>query len=402
MSANELDQIKQELSKIRSRYDAFINDFEELRKLSPEKYKQTSLKDGIVIKASKNAESILKYVCKSSKINVAVGPNRSGTPVFNDYIYHAHINKLINDKLKSEFEHIRNIRNISAHYDGAETFNLEHEELSIHKVEVIEDALTYITDWFFHEFLMDAYPDLSLKVTVPKDQPPVYKKYEPTPIKEEPKAAQAQKIINKPTQKTNKIRKKNISFVFISIVIIGFLFSFFYTLNGRFGKEIPSSVNQNSPLINEATENTSPDLHPTIKDPNEEKNRKQAQKILQDYYDSLASHTFVATDFFANDVDEFKILLQSSVETNVEPKDITRLTSKSKFEINPDFTVQNKNLTLYNNKSPYQIWKYVCGSNELIENDDTNRKIIIEFSFDAEHKFKSLKEEYIDFEDEGS
>ncbi|HRG60106.1 MAG TPA: hypothetical protein PK323_14215, partial [Bacteroidia bacterium] len=134
----------------------------------------------------------------------------------------------------------------------------------------------------------------------------------------------------------------------------------------------------------------------------EKNSRKLAQKILQAYYDSIASHTFVATDFFAEDIDEFKGLFESSVNTNIEPQDITRLISKSKFEINPDFMVQSKNLTLHNNKVPFPIWKYVCTSNELIENDDRNRKIIIEFSFNAELKLKSLKEDFVDLENEGS
>ena len=229
MSANELDPIKQELTKIRDRYDAIIANFEELRILNPEKYKQSALKEGLVLRVAKSAETIIKYVCKSSGLVVTVGYNKTGAPVFNDYIHQAYNKGLINDKLKSEFEQIRNIRNNSAHHDGAETFNLEHDELSIHKAEVMEDALTYITDWFFHTFLKEKYPDLSLKKSIPKDQSPVYKKYEPTPFKEEPKAAQAQKTINKPTQKTNKIRNKNIRFVFISIVILGILFSIFYT-----------------------------------------------------------------------------------------------------------------------------------------------------------------------------
>jgi hypothetical protein len=402
MSANEVDLVKQELSKIRSRYDAFINDLEELRKLSPETYKQTSFKDGLVIKASKNAESILKYVCKASNVIVTVGPNKTGTPVFHDYIFHAYNKGLINDNLKSRFEQIRSTRNTSAHHDGPETFNLEHDELSIHTVEVIKGALTYITDWFFHQFLNNKYPDLSLKTSIPKEQPIEYKKYEPTLVAEGPKAPISPNIPKHPIPKTDKIRKKYIRFVLISIGIIGLIISIFYALNGRFGKESTSLVNQNSPLINEATANTSPDLNSSIKVPEENNSRKLAQKILQAYYDSIAAHTFVANDFFADDIDEFKGLLQSSAEKDIEPKDITRLISKSKFEINHDFTIQNSNLNLNNSKSPFPIWKYVCSSNELIENDDTNRKIIIEFSFNAELKLKSLKENYVEDEFEGS
>lgn len=402
MSANELDPVKQELTKIRDRYDAIIANFEELRKLNPEKYKQSALKEGLVLRVAKSAETILKYVCKSSNITVTARDNKTGTPVFNDYIYHSYNKGLINDKLKSEFEQIRNIRNNSAHHDGAETFNLEHDELSIHKAEVIEDALTYITDWFFHTFLKEKYPDLSLKKSIPKDQPPLYKKYEPTSVAEEVKVPNKRETTKKPIQKTNKIRRKNISFVFISLVIIGIVFLIFYSLNSPSGNESPSIVNQNSPLLNEATANSSPDLHPNIKDSEEKNSRKLAQKILQAYYDSLAAHTFVATDFYADDIDEFKGLLQSSVEKDIEPKDITRLTSKPKLEINPDFTLQNKNLILFNSKSPFQIWRYLCNSSELIENDDTNRKIIIEFSFNSENKLKSFKENYVEDDLEGS
>jgi len=127
MSANELDPIKQELTKIRDRYDAIIANFEELRILNPEKYKQSALKEGLVLRVAKSAETIIKYVCKSSGIVVTVGYNKTGAPVFNDYIHQAYNKGLINDKLKSEFEQIRNIRNTSAHHDGTETFNLEHD-----------------------------------------------------------------------------------------------------------------------------------------------------------------------------------------------------------------------------------------------------------------------------------
>lgn len=402
MSANELDPAKQELTKIRDRYDAIIANFEELRKLNPEKYKQSALKEGLVLRVAKSAETILKYVCKSSNITVTAKDNKIGAPVFNDYIYHSYNKGLINDKLKSEFEQIRNIRNNSAHHDGAETFNLEHEELSIHKAEVIEDALTYITDWFFHTFLKEKYPDLSLKKSIPKDQTTPYQKYEPTPVTEEVKVTTNREKTKKPIQKTNKIRKKNIWFIFLSLAIIGILFLIFYTLNNGSVKGSPSTVTQKSAPIFEATSNTTPDLNSTIKVPEEKNSRKLAQKILQAYYDSLASNHFIATHFFANEVDEFKGLFQGTVEKDIEPKDITRLTSKSNFKVNPDFTLQIKNLILFNGKSPFQIWRYVCNSSELIENDNINKKIMIEFSFDAEYKFKSLKEDFINTENEGS
>jgi hypothetical protein len=401
MSTDELDPIKRELSKIRGRYDAIINDLEELRKLSPEKYKQTSLKEGLVLKAAKNAESILRYVCNASNINVTVGQNKVGSPVFSDYIYHAHKNKLINDKLKSEFDQIRSIRNSSAHHDGDDAFNLNHEELSIHKAEVIEDALTYITDWFFHTFLKGKYPDLSLKKSITKDQPPIYKKYEPTPIKEEPKVAQAQKTINKPTQKTNKIRKKNIRFVLIGIGVIGLIISILYSLNGRFVEESPSLVNQNSPLINEANANASPDLNATIDDSEEDKNRKRAQKILKDYYKSIASHTFVA-NFFADEIDEFKFLNSDRIFYDQTPEELNKMSFYLTTDYNAEIVIDYNKFNLKNRNSIFPVWQYECKSNDFIINDDSQKRVLIEFSLNADNKITSLTEKYIPEENEGS
>lgn len=402
MSSNELDSIKQDLSKIRSRYDAVIAGFEELRKLSPEKYKQSALKEGLVLKAAKNAESILRYVCKASKVNVTVGQNKAGTPVFSDYIYHAYSNRLINDRLKSEFEHIRNIRNISAHTDGDETFNLEHEELSIHKAEVIEDALTYITDWFFSQFLKNNYPDLSLRTSIKKDEPVTYQKYEPITPKKNTTEPEKRTNSNKTVDQTNKIKSKNIKYISLSILLLVLIISIFFFLNGKISKQNQISTSQNTSQISELTAQSELGTKPATAKQNEKYLKKIAFEKLQDYYDSLASHTFIASDFFDDDIVEYKALWQSDTSKDIEPQDIMNFRVRDKYEIKPDFIINNNYLKSSSTIKSYPSWIYTCNSDELFENVESNKKMTIEFSLNADGKFKSLKENYVEDDFEGS
>jgi hypothetical protein len=369
--------------------------------LNPEKYKQSALKEGLVLRVAKSAETILKYVCKSSNFAVTARDNKSATPVFNDYIYHAYNKGLINDKLKSKFEQIRNIRNTSAHHDGAETFNLEHDELSIHEAEVIEDALTYITDWFFHTFLKGKYPELSLKKSIPKEAPISYKRYESTPVAEKPIFAQT-KINTKPISNPSKVKKKNVRFILISLIFFGIIILLFYLLNGSSNRDKKTVVVNEKESINNSPNDIKDTPKMSAKDELSQGEKVLAKQILQRYYDSVASSDLNINSLFDDDVDEYKDINNAELLKDPSFKEIISRIKLSRFDYNSHFTIDMEKLEKQDIKSAYSAWKYNCKSDELLNDKEIDKMVTIEFSFDRNNKLKQLSENYAAEENGGS
>jgi hypothetical protein len=394
---SDKETIHAELKRIRTKVDALLTDFNKVNDLSSEEFKTSSLKVGAVINAAKNAEVILKYVCKSSGVTVKAKPNAKGEasksdPALDDYIHYASVNKLIKSKIFSEFQNIRNIRNGCAHVDEYDVLSDEHEELSATKVESVKESITYITDWFFKTYLKNEYPELSIKKSKNSEIETPYIKKEIR--REDSREATIASIPISETPKRNKhnnsSKARAYKILAILLLLSGIIYAVYYwqntnpttVANSEDNEAVPASINTNS-VSTLQPGNSKVDV------------KSQVFDLISHYYSTLIdSSDFNGSICFAENISEFKNLEDQNILADLSPVDISSKHKKNTNLLNPSFVLSISNLEQMDGEGDETKWVYTDKLSEFKSDEISNskRKIKIEFSVNSQNKITSLKE----------
>ncbi len=377
--------IQAELKKIRQKFDALESDFQKLRNLSKEEFKTSSLKEGTVINVASHSLSILKYICKTSNVNVEPKAKSKGEPStqesgLSDYIYHAHTKKKITDRVRSEFENIRNIRNRCAHPDDEDSLSESHEEISTSKIESVNESMTYIVDWFFETYLKNAYPEFSTKVPETLNPEKEYKKEESVSGNNKSIQSAAKETI---TESHSKSKSKKILILSICFIVLAIGL---YSLKGTLWAN-ESDTNSNAVTSGNSSVTTTSANAPA-------KNEKQkVYQLISNYYEALydSSGNINYSDYFADNITEWKRLEDTGTYKGIDIEELASKYKKDFNQINAEFNLNPNNLELANDEGKW-IYMDKLSAFKADEIGGSKRKLTIEITINDQNKISGLKE----------
>src|ERR1041385_3320612 len=153
---NDEDIATQELEILHAKLNQLIAAYNELKTLNETDAHQETLREGFLVKAGKNTETILKYICKKEGIAVTTKPQNgkiidARIPTLNDYIYHLREKKIINEDIHHHLEIIKKWRNRSAHDLSADDSTIDFIKDST--IESVNDSFNHFKNWFFKKYL---------------------------------------------------------------------------------------------------------------------------------------------------------------------------------------------------------------------------------------------------------
>jgi hypothetical protein len=381
--------IPAELKKIRQKFEVLASDFERLKKLSEEEFKVSTFKEGTVNSAANNALLILKYVCKTSNIQVKASPDSTGQPskyepTLNNYIHYTTVkNKIITGKAKSALQNIQTVRNEGIHPEDENPLNESYQDLSQSAVEHVNESISYLNDWFFGTYLKNAYPEFSAKAIKNTGPEKEYKKQESPNNIEKPIAAPDQKVIAPQPQNESKPRSK--AFLVLSAVLILIVIGV-YSVGGNLlsggDSEKTETIAGADSAVQVSTANTpSKDL------------KRDAFQLLSNYYEALldSNGNINYGDYFAENISEWKRLEDTATYKGIDIEELAAKYAKDIFKITSGFRPSFNNLEQANDEGK---WIYADKLSEFNMNEEANskRKLVIEITINDQNKISSLKE----------
>jgi exonuclease I len=110
---SDKNTIIQDLEVIHVKLNQLVAAYNELKTLDDTDAHEETLREGFLLKAGKNTEKILKYICKKEGILVTAKPQNGKSvdtriPMLNDYIFHLKEKKIINEDIHHHLEIIKN------------------------------------------------------------------------------------------------------------------------------------------------------------------------------------------------------------------------------------------------------------------------------------------------------
>lgn len=286
---SDKESVNQDIEAIQEKLNQLIAAYKELKKRNDTDAHLEILKEGFLLKARKNTEKILKYICKKEGIVVTVksqnGKLDDGRiPMLNDYIFHLKGKKIIDGNIDHHLEIIKRWGNRNAHDITNDT--AEPDLIKASTIESVYDSFKSFTDWFFKKYANGAKVDFTKNAYSNMEPPKEYTEEERAEnrrnFKWEDLGVPDYSYLKQTKEYKDLVRKQNIKVFFrflFRITIIAIIVYFF--IKGFTGNDKNESA-----------------AKPPLK-------KEQVYDILIKYFNSNNKINNEAHEFFANKVDTF-------------------------------------------------------------------------------------------------
>ena len=360
----------QEIENLNIKLNQLYAAYTELKTLNQNDAHQETLREGFLVKAGKNTETILKYICKVKGINVTprqVGTklNDNRTPMLNDYIFHLKDQGIINEDIHHHLEIIKKWRNRTAHDLSDE--NNPIDLIKDSTIESVNDSFNYFKSWFFKNYLKDQYDDSSnnyYKNDTTKDSSNSEIK---DSFKSNPFNIPDFSILKQSKEYKSAVKKRKQKSI-LRLIIICFAAGFmaYYLYTEKFNSNTANTASLSNPM-----------------------NKEQTYDFLTDYFIKSNSKTIDVHQFFADKVDKYITI------SNVTPDQIIKIKAQNIDYIDPVNTIEKESLFLYSRKDNVNFWRFwtefTC--NRPSKNNQFSKcKILMEFGINSDKKITSVRQ----------
>jgi hypothetical protein len=368
---SDKENINQDLEILNIKLKQLIAAYDELKTLNDDDAHEETLREGFLLKAGKNTEKILKYICKREMIIVSTKAqfgkvNEGKIPMLNDYIFHLKEKKIINEDIHHHLEIIKKWRNRSAHDFSEEISAIDFIKDST--IESVNDSFNHIKNWFFKQYLKNEYPDFSTTSYSNKEKPFQPAKEQAENIQhnfeKNPFNVSDLNILSE-SKKTSKKKNKSVLIIFLLLLCSGSIY-FAYNHFKNSNQEKPRS-----PIVSK-----------------NHMNKDQVYDFLIKYYNCNNDQKFDGHQFFANKVDKFYTM------NNVNPTQIEVIRQTNTEYIDSKNTVDKESLTLKSKNDSVSYWQfwgdYTCYRTS--KQKFQNCKVLVEFGINNNNKIISIRE----------
>lgn len=367
------EEFNKDLEAIQEKLRQLYSTYNELKRLGESDGHKETLKEGFLLKARKNTEKILKYICKKEGIQVYVkGPNgkidESRIPMLNDYLQQLRSKKIIDNEIQIYLEIIKKWGNRNAHDVGGN--NLEHDQIKASTIESVYDSFNSFIDWFFKKYEKGAMIDFSKNEYVGQEKL--------KDLTDEERAENRRKFkwkdlgvpdysnLREAKEYKNLVRsqKRKVFFRFLFIISIIAIILYFF-IKGFSGNDKESA---------------------TAKD---QLKKEEVYDLLINYFNSSNKISSDAHEFFANSVDTFFF------RYNLSPAEIDIIQQENTSYIDNKNEIDKESLYQSSKNDSITRWrfwtKYTCYRPKLIK-FQKNDRILMEFGITNNGKIKFIKQ----------
>lgn len=359
----------QDIQNLNIRLNQLTAAYTELQSLNENDAHQETLREGFLVKAGKNTETILKYICKVKGITVTPKPlgnkiNENRTPMLNDYIFHLKDKGIINEDIHHHLEIIKKWRNRTAHDLSDDSNPIDFIKDST--IESVNDSFNYLKYWFFKNYLKEQYDDNSNNLyerDINKGQSTSKTNEQ---FKKNPLNIPDFSILKQSNEYKNVVKKKKqktLLLMFLLCFGLGLLlyYKYFEKLDGK-----ENEIAQPIPM-----------------------NKDQVYLFLTDYFDKSNSKTIDVDQYFADKIDQY------ITARNLTPSQINKIKSENVDYIDAKNTVEQETLFLYSKNDSVSYWRfwteYICFRPK--KNSQFQKcKVLMEFGINRKHKITSVKQ----------
>jgi hypothetical protein len=362
MFMSDKDNKIQDLEIIQVKINQLFAAYKELKNLNDEDAYEETLREGFLLKAGKNTEKILKYICKKEEIVVTPKPltgkaTDTRIPMLNDYIFHLKEKKIINEDIHHHLEIIKKWRNRSAH-DFSE-YNLTVDTIKDSTIESVNDSFTHLKDWFFIHYLKGEYADFSKNTYTQENNRTISDK----PQGPYPLTIPDNNILIENKATSNKSRYTVFLLTIICLVSVYSIYHFYI-------KESFSN-DQNVPIPAKT-----------------HLNKDQVYVFLIEYFNSNNNKNSDAHQYFANKVSHFYL------QHDLNPTQIDIIRQTNIEYIDNKNSIDKESLYLFSKNDSISFWRfwteYTCYRTS--KKQFQNCKVLMEFGINTARKITAIKQ----------
>lgn len=370
---SDKENISQDIEAIQLKLNQLIAAYNELKKLNDSDAHLETLKEGFLLKARKNTEKILKYICKREGIVATPKPqngkiDEGRIPMLNDYLFHLKGKKIIDGDIDHHLEIIKRWGNRNAHDISNDNTGIDLIKTST--IESVYDSFNYVKDWFFKTYLKGEYIDLSKNTYAPKEKLNEPSQEEGDEIKKNfkknPFNIPDLNILKQSKQYKNAIRRKRQRTSIIVLLVccgIAYLIYHFYFADS----------NKNAKVMVAAKTHM---------------NKDQVYDFLIRYFNNSNDLNSDAHEYFANKVDTFYF------RYNVNPTEIDIIRQQNTEYIDNKNSIDKESLypsSKANTITRWRFWtEYTCYRPKIKKFQ--NSKVQLEFGINTENKITCIKQ----------
>lgn len=365
----EKEENNQDIENLNIKLNQLNAAYNELKILNHSDAHKETLREGFLVKAGKNTETILKYICKVKNITVTprqqIGKvNDNKIAMLNDFIFQLKEKGIINEDIHHHLEIIKKWRNRTAHDISDNNGTIEFIKDST--IESVNDSFNYFKNWFFKNYLKDQFDTTSNNYY--KNN--TIKESNISEIKEtadkNPLNIPDYRVLNQSKQHKKIVKRKKNRTIFFIILLFG---GIAYLTYQYLIEKTPNTI-QAQPVNK---------IH---------MNEDQVHAFLIKYFDSSNDLNSDAHEFFSNKVDTFYF------RYNVNPTQIDIIKRENIDYLDNKNSIDKVSLYAYSKNDSITHWRFwsdfVCYRPS--KRKFQNCKVQLDFGLNTSNKITSIKQ----------